>query len=89
MNRELGGNSRDGRPWTEVSDEMGMVMGHGTANGKLEEREGVDAGGRGGWSGKWGRSWPGQGVAAAAVGLLPRLSLSSHLRGRALLSFFK
>ena len=37
--------------------------------------------------------WPGQGVAAAAaaiaVGLLPRPSLSSHLRGRALLSFFK
>ena len=34
--------------------------------------------------------WPGQGVAAAAaVGLLPRLSLSSHLTGRALLSFFK
>ena len=48
--------------------------------------------------------WPGQGVAAvvaaaaaarrraaaaAAVGLLPRPSLSSHLRGRSLLSFFK
>ena len=37
--------------------------------------------------------WPGQGVAAvvaaAAVGLLPRPFLSSHLRGRALLSFFK
>ena len=41
--------------------------------------------------------WPGQGVAAvaarrraaAAVGLLPRPSLSSHMRGRALLSFFK
>ena len=40
--------------------------------------------------------WPGQGVTAArrraavaAVGLLPRPSLSSHLRGRALLSFFK
>ena len=39
--------------------------------------------------------WPGQGVAAAAarrraaVGLLPRPSLSSHLRGRALISFFK
>ena len=40
--------------------------------------------------------WPGQGVAAvvaaaaaATVGLLPRPSLSSHLRGRALLSFFK
>ena len=37
--------------------------------------------------------WPGQGVAAvvaaAAVGLLPRPSLSSHLRGRVLLSFFK
>ena len=44
--------------------------------------------------------WPGQGVAAvvaavvaaaaaASVGLLPRPSLSSHLRGRALLSFFK
>ena len=47
--------------------------------------------------------WPGQGVAAVvaaaaaaaagaattAVGLLPRPSLSSHLRGRALLSFFK
>ena len=26
---------------------------------------------------------------AAAVGLLPRPSLSSHLRGRSLLSFFK
>ena len=47
-------------------------------------------------------SWSEQGVAAAAaaqrraaaaavavVGLLPRPSLSSHLRGRALLSFFK
>ena len=40
--------------------------------------------------------WPGQGVAAVvaaaaavAVGLLPRPSLSSHLRGRTLLSFFK
>ena len=40
--------------------------------------------------------WPGQGVAAArrraaaaAVGLIPRPSLSSHLRGRSLLSFFK
>ena len=49
--------------------------------------------------------WPGQGVAAvvtaaaaaqwravaaaAAVGLLPRPSLSSHLRGRSLISFFK
>ena len=41
--------------------------------------------------------WPGQGVAgviataaaAAAVGLLPWPSLSSHLRGRSLLSFFK
>ena len=43
-------------------------------------------------------TWPGQGVAAVvaaaaaaattAVGLLPRPSLSSHLRGRALLSFF-
>ena len=39
--------------------------------------------------------WSGQGVAAvvaaaaAAVGLLPRPSLSSHLRGRSLLSFFK
>ena len=38
--------------------------------------------------------WPGQGVAAVvaaatAVGLLPRPSLSSHLRGRELLSFFK
>ena len=42
--------------------------------------------------------WPGQGVAAvaaaqrraaAAVELLPRPSLSSHLRGRALFSFFK
>ena len=35
---------------------------------------------------------PGQGVAAvvaAAVGLLPRPSLSSDLRGRSLLSFFK
>ena len=29
-----------------------MVMGHGTTNRKLEEGEGVDAGGRGGWSGK-------------------------------------
>ena len=28
-------------------------------------------------------------AAAMAVGLLPRPSLSSHLRGRALLSFFK
>ena len=28
-------------------------------------------------------------AAEAAVGLLPRSSLSSHLRGRALLSFFK
>ena len=28
-------------------------------------------------------------AAAAAVGLLPRPSLSSHLRGRSLLSFFK
>ena len=28
-------------------------------------------------------------TAATAVGLLPRPSLSSHLRGRALLSFFK
>ena len=41
--------------------------------------------------------WPGQGVAAVvvaaatamAVGLLPRPSLSSHLRGRSLLSFCK
>ena len=39
--------------------------------------------------------WPGQGVAAvvaaaaAAFGPLPRPSLSSHLRGRSLLSFFK
>ena len=42
--------------------------------------------------------WPGQGVAAVVaataaaamtVGLLPRPSLSSHLRGRSLLSFFK
>ena len=40
--------------------------------------------------------WPGQGVvavvaaaAATAVGLLPRPSLSSHLRGISLLSFFK
>ena len=28
-------------------------------------------------------------AAEAAVGLLPRSSLSSHLRGRGLLSFFK
>ena len=28
-------------------------------------------------------------AAAAAVGLLPRPSLSSHLRGRSLISFFK
>ena len=47
---------------------------------------------------RWGEEpWPGQGVAAVvtaaaaagAVGLLPRPSLSSHLRGRSLLSFFK
>ena len=48
VNRELGGNSGNGRRWTEVSDGMGMVRGHGTANGKLEEGEGVDAGVRGG-----------------------------------------
>ena len=48
VNRELGENSGNGRRWTEVSDGMGMVMGHGTTNGKLEEGEGVDAGGPGG-----------------------------------------
>ena len=44
----------------------------------------------------WGKEWHTVVVAAAvarrraaAVGLLPRPSLSSHLRGRSLLSFFK
>ena len=55
MNRELGGNSGDGWRWTEVSDGMGLVMGHGTANGKLEEGEGVDVGGRGGMVGEVGK----------------------------------
>ena len=52
----------------------------------------------GGGDDSGGEPWPGQGVAAvvtaaaaaaAAVGPLPRPSLSSHLRGRSLLSFFK
>ena len=47
---------------------------------------------RNGGGGTMVSSWLGQrveAVVAAAVGLLPRPSLSNHLRGRALFSFFK
>ena len=37
--------SGDGWRWTDVSDVMGRMMGHGTTSGKLVEGEGVDAGG--------------------------------------------
>ena len=48
----------------------------------------IKARGGGGLGGGHGGS-TGRAAAEAAVGLLPRSSLSSHLRGRGLLSFFK
>ena len=72
----------------------GKMAGNGEWNveGKMEMRA-VRRSGRQRRDDSGEEPWPGQGVAAvaaaAAVGLLPQPSLSSHLRGRSLLSFFK